>query len=319
MTKVDNSTSGLALPLPWHETLWADLNKAIEQDRMPHALLISGPSGIGKERLATALAQRLRCAAEMNNYACGACKSCQLLAAGFHPDLSILQPAEEGKGILIPDVRKLCSTLDKTAQQGGWKIAIIVPGEAMNISASNALLKSLEEPQGKTLLILVSHRPSLLSATIRSRCQKKSLLPPPRDTARQWLSDVLGQDSNIDKAIEVAAGRPLLALQYIQSGTLQDQQILEAAIEAVRHGEQSFVDAAQQCSKLNPAIALEWFMNYLHLSVTQDRDVQSNQNVYLFLDRLNHMHQMIVSGSTVNQQLLWEELLMSWSQIFAKR
>ena len=55
MTKVDNSTSGLALPLPWHETLWADLNKAIEQDRMPHALLISGPSGIGKERLATAL------------------------------------------------------------------------------------------------------------------------------------------------------------------------------------------------------------------------------------------------------------------------
>jgi hypothetical protein len=60
-------------------------------------------------------------------------------------------------------------------------------------------------------------------------------------------------------------------------------------------------------------------MNYLHLSVTQDRDVQSNQNVYLFLDRLNHMHQMIVSGSTVNQQLLWEELLMSWGQIFAKR
>ena len=160
MTKVDNFTSGLALPLPWHETLWADLNKAIEQDRMPHALLISGPSGIGKERLATALAQRLLCAAEMNNYACGACKSCQLLAAGFHPDLSILQPAEEGKGILIPDVRKLCSTLDKTAQQGGWKIAIIVPGEAMNISASNALLKSLEEPQGCLLYTSPSPRDS---------------------------------------------------------------------------------------------------------------------------------------------------------------
>ncbi len=313
------SSSGLALPLPWHESVWGDLNKTIEQGRMPHALLISGPSGIGKERLATALAQRLLCAAEMNNYACGVCKSCQLMSAGFHPDLSILQPADEGKDILIGDVRKLCSTLDKTAQQGGWKIAIIVPGEAMNISASNALLKSLEEPQGKTLLILVAHRPSLLSATIRSRCQKKSLLPPPLDTARQWLSEVSGHDANVDKALEVAAGRPLLALQYIQSGTLQDQQILEGVIEAVRRGEQSFIDAALQCSKLNTAIALEWFMNYLHLAVTQDAAVQSNQNVYLFLDRLNHMHQMIVSGSTVNQQLLWEELLMSWGQVFAKR
>ena len=80
------SSSGLALPLPWHESVWGDLNKTIEQGRMPHALLISGPSGIGKERLATALAQRLLCAAEMNNYACGVCKSCQLMSAGFHPD-----------------------------------------------------------------------------------------------------------------------------------------------------------------------------------------------------------------------------------------
>jgi|TARA_B100000768_G_scaffold16663_1_gene15262 DNA polymerase-3 subunit delta' len=316
---MEDINSGLALPLPWHEAVWADLNKAIEQDRMPHALLIGGPSGIGKQRLAKALAQRLLCSAELNNYACGACKSCQLLSAGFHPDLSVLEPAEEGKDIIIGDVRKLCSTLDKTAQQGGWKVAVIIPGEAMNISASNALLKSLEEPQGKTLLVLVSHRPSLLSATIRSRCQKISLLTPGLDTARQWLGDVSGQDSNIDKALEVAAGRPLLALEYIQSGTLQDQQSFQSVIEAVRCRELSFVDAAQQCSKLNPAIALEWFMTYLHLAVTQDAGVQSNQNVYLFLDRLNHMHQMIVSGSTVNQQLLWEELLMGWGQVFSKR
>lgn len=316
---MDGVNSGLALPLPWHEAVWAGLNNAIEQGRMPHALLISGSSGIGKQRLATALAQRLLCSAQLNNHACGACKSCQLLNAGFHPDLSVLEPAEEGKDILIGDVRKLCSTLDKTAQQGGWKVAIINPSEAMNISASNALLKSLEEPQGKTLLVLVSHRPSLLSATIRSRCQKIPLLTPCLDAAWQWLGDVSGQDSNVDKALEVAAGRPLLALQYIQNGTLQEQQSFQGVIESVRRSELSFVDAAQQCSKLNPAIALEWFMTYLHLAVTQDVAVQSNQNVYLFLDRLNHMHQMIVSGSTVNQQLLWEELLMSWGQVFSKR
>ena len=88
---------------------------------------------------------------------------------------------------------------------------------------------------------------------------------------------------------------------------------------AVRDGKLSFIDAALQCSKLAPPQALEWFMNYLHRLVTSDPTSQGNQKIYLFSDRLHLMHAMILSGSNVNQQLLWEELLMSWAQVFSNR
>jgi DNA polymerase-3 subunit delta' len=313
------SLSPLSLPLPWHTKIWEDFNKSIDLSRVPHALLIGGPSGIGKMRLATGLAHRLLCLDELNSFACGACKGCKLLASGFHPDLNILQPADTGKDIIINEVRNLCTTLSKTSQQGGWKIAIIAPAESMNISSANALLKSLEEPQDKTLLILVSHRPSLLPATIRSRCQQ-TLLPHPNSAdARQWLSEVSGQDLQVDKALAVAAGRPLLALEYLQAGVLEDQQLFEDLLQGLKEGSQSGIYAAQQVSKLNMVTALEWFIAYLHAIVVKDQDLQSNQNIYLFFDRLNHTHRMVLSGSTVNQQLLWEELFMSWRQVFSQR
>ena len=106
--------------------------------------------------------------------------------------------------------------LSKTAQQGGWKVALIIPAEAMNISASNALLKSLEEPQGKTLLILLSYRPSLVSATIRSRCQVQGLpLPDQLRRAAGWPRSV--EISKLaEQTLEIAGGRPLLALDYMQ-------------------------------------------------------------------------------------------------------
>ncbi|MDG0968835.1 MAG: DNA polymerase III subunit delta' [Porticoccaceae bacterium] len=313
------SLSLISLPLPWHTKIWDDFNQTADVGRVPHALLISGPNGMGKMRLATGLAQRLLCLDTLNGIACGVCKGCQLLASGFHPDLTIVQPADTGKDIIINEVRTLCTTLSKTSQQGGWKIAIIAPAESMNISAANALLKSLEEPQDKTLLILVSHRPSLLPATIRSRCQKILVPHPDRLEARQWLSEVSGQDPRAGKALDVATGRPLLALEYLQAGVLKDQQLFEELLRGLQEGSQSGIYAAEQVSKLNMVNALEWFIAYLHAIVVKDQSLQSNQNVYLFFDRLNHTHRMVLSGSTVNQQLLWEELFMSWRQVFSHR
>jgi len=107
----------LALPLPWHKDVWEGFNRAIDTDRMPHALLLHGSNGVGKRRLAITLAQRLLCGAEANQYACGSCKSCKLLLAGSHPDLTILEPEEEGKKIRVDDVRTLCTKLNTTAQQ----------------------------------------------------------------------------------------------------------------------------------------------------------------------------------------------------------
>jgi DNA polymerase-3 subunit delta' len=307
------------LPLPWQETLWDSLNSNIENGRLPHAILINGPSGIGKMRLAKALAQHLLCQTEMTKYACGSCKGCQLLAAGSHDDLSMLEPEEPGKPIKIDAVRALIESLGKTAHQGGWKVAIFSPAEAMNNNAANALLKSLEEPQPKTLLILVSHRPSLLSATIRSRCQQIAMPIPDSGIASQWLTEVTGDQSAVDKVLFLAAGKPLLALDYLQSDTLQVRQSFEELVAKVRAGDISPLNAAQQCQKLDLSQTIDWFSSYIHRLATTDLAEKPIPALFSFSDKLLQARNWVVSGNNPNAQLLWEELFMDWLMVFAAR
>ena len=309
----------LSLPLPWQESLWQSFISRLDQNRLPHAIMLTGSPGIGVERIATALAQRLLCTAELSKYACGACKGCQLVMAGNHPDLSVLEPAEEGKAILIDQVRALMVKLSKTAQQGGWKVALISPAEAMNISASNALLKSLEEPQGRTLLILMSYRPSLVSATIRSRCQVQSLPLPDQAQAQRWLSEVTGDAEGAQQTLKIAGGRPLLALDYMQGDSLEQRQSFETLVEQVRRGDLSPVDAAQQCQRLSSDQLLDWFMNYLHRLATGELQNTPSTALFDFSDKLRTARGWVLSGSNINPQLLWEELFMDWQQVFRRR
>jgi DNA polymerase-3 subunit delta' len=307
------------LPLPWQEDLWVSLNSSIEQARLPHAILINGASGIGKMRLAKALAHHLLCTAEMTKYACGSCKGCQLLAAGSHADITYLEPEAPGKPIKIDAVRALCESLSKTAQQGGWKVAIIAPAEAMNISASNALLKNLEEPQPKTLLILVSDRPSRLSATIRSRCQSINMPIPDTAVASKWLTEVTGDQSAVDNVLFLAAGKPLLALDYLQSDNLQQRQSFEQLVAQVRRGDKTPLDAAQLCQKLDGIQSIEWFSHYIHRLATGELKDQPIPALFSFSDKLLQAQNWLVSGNNPNLQLLWEGLFMDWVMVFAPR
>jgi len=309
----------LSLPYPWHEQQWDGFNQLIEQGRLGHALMFNGPAGIGKRRLAMALAQRLLCTADMSRYACGCCKSCLLMLAGNHPDLSVLEPEEPGKYIKIDAVRALCTLLGKTSQQGGWKVAVITPAEAMNINASNALLKSLEEPHGKTLMILIADRPSLVSATIRSRCQKQNLALPDRQLATRWLTDVTGNQEQSERTLLLAAGRPLVALEYLQSDSLEVRNQFENLVDRVRQGDMSALDAAQQCQKQNSDLMLGWFMDYLHRLVTGELQSRPNSALFIFSDKLVKARGWILSGHNLNPQMMWEELFMDWLKVFRQR
>jgi len=308
-----------SMPLPWQESVWESLNNSIDAGRLPHAVLISGDSGIGKARLAQALAQRLICSAEMVKYACGTCKSCTLLVAGNHPDVTWLEPEEKGKPIKIDQVRALCESLSKTAQQGGWKVAVIAPAETMNISAANALLKNLEEPRAKTLLILVSNRPGRLSATIRSRCQQLSLPNPDSNSALRWLTQVTDDQSAAEQVLPLAGGRPLLALDYLQGGDLEQRAEFERLVADVREGSLSPLVAAQHCQKLDGDQSIEWFSRYIHRLATTELAERPNTALFGFSDKLLRARNWIVSGNNPNLQLLWEELLMDWVMVFKGR
>jgi DNA polymerase-3 subunit delta' len=181
--------------LPWLAAAERELLAA--GARFPQALLIEGPEGIGKLALALRVARARLCEAPRGDgAACGTCPSCAYVAAGQHPDLRVVEPIafdDEGNAtpqdvIKIEAVRDLNEWSQVTSHRRGAKLAVIAPAEAMHYSAANALLKTLEEPPAGTSLVLVSHQPGRLPATIRSRCVRRVVPLPPAALAAAWLA-----------------------------------------------------------------------------------------------------------------------------------
>ena len=217
------SSPDIASPVdnyPWLKGHWAFFLQRLEQDRLAHAVMIEGPAACGKIALANAMVARLLCR-EDKPRACGQCRSCKLLAGGAHPDYFELQPEEDSEVIKVDQVRGLIGRLDLTTSISERKVAYIHPAECMNAAAANALLKSLEEPAGNTVLILVSDNPGRLPVTIRSRCQTISVSQPDKQLVQKWLENTSGKPKDeILAALQAAGGSPLRAAYYLDSADL---------------------------------------------------------------------------------------------------
>lgn len=210
----------------WLAQSWRTLSDALSAKRVHHALLLAGPVGIGKRALADAFAIAALCQQRgVDGRACGVCRSCLLVAAGSHPDLVrvTFELRDDGKPrseLTVDQMRNLCQRLSLSSQFGGLQIALIDPADALNASAANALLKTLEEPASDTIIVLIANDPSRLPATIRSRCQRVDLRPPTPAEALEWLR---GQGIGADDAaltLEASLGNPGQAAQWIADGTL---------------------------------------------------------------------------------------------------
>jgi DNA polymerase III subunit delta' len=197
--------------LPWLRTQKAQLAAAFSRDRLTHALLIHEAPGAGGNVLAMWTAQLVLCGAAQEE-PCEKCGPCRRVASMQHPDLVRLEPIEDSRQIRIDQVRELSAELSLTSHQGGYKVAIISPADALNRAAANALLKTLEEPTPRTLLILVATQPSRLPATVLSRCQRIHVPTPARDEAVAWLQSVRGP-AEWGAAVEVLGDAPLFAAE----------------------------------------------------------------------------------------------------------
>jgi len=154
------------------------LKRALANNAVAHAYLFSGEQGIGKRLTALALAAALNCDAAGPDGGCGTCPACRRIAAGSHPDVHLLAP--ETDEIKIDQVRQVQEDLSLKAFEGRRKVLIVDGAEAMNEASSNAFLKTLEEPPGDSLIVLVTSLPRGLLPTIRSRCQELQFQPLPR-------------------------------------------------------------------------------------------------------------------------------------------
>lgn len=228
---------------PWFDHLAPIFTRA--SGRTHHALLLHGPGGMGKSQLGAALAQAWLCESpDVQGRACDRCPACQWVRNENHPDLHLLCPetgdeepsagkaprARRGKPsseIRIDQIRALEPFVSMSAHQSGCKVIVVDPADALNIPAANALLKTLEEPTGRTRFVLVTDRPERLPATIRSRCLSVSLSPPPADLALDWLVDVTAGDRNeAAQWLAAAGGAPLRARELADPATASAHRVL---------------------------------------------------------------------------------------------
>jgi DNA polymerase-3 subunit delta' len=327
--------AGVEAVLPWQEPLWRRLQETLRQDRLPHALLISGRWGLGKRRLAEGFGRSLLCAAPgSDGVACGDCRACQLGAAGTHPDLSLLVPDPDAKSedIKVDAVRAMIEAGALTAHAGGYRILIIDPADQMNLSAANSLLKTLEEPAAGNLLILVTAQPQRLPATIRSRCQQLLLCPPAEAAGVAWLERQGLTPDNALLLLRLAGGAPLGALGLADPALLGQRADAFGGFLGVGLGAAEPVRVAEAWSKLDGGLLLQWLLGWLQdLALLQEgqaaprltnpdrRGDLGRLSQRLAARSIHRLYARVVAlqrakGTTINWQMALEAFLVDWSR-----
>ena len=320
--------------LPWLRQDYERLVELKNKHKLAHAYLFGGQQGLGKLVLAKHFAHYLLCTNPVNNQPCGECRECQLLASGTHPDLKMIQP-EDSSEIKIQQVRDCIHFVSQTSQRGGYKIILIAPAEALNINSANALLKVLEEPSNNTLLILVSHQPTLLMATIRSRCHLMTFNRPAAELVIPWLESKNIRASAAE-LLRMANNVPLRALHYADEDALHDRAVLHAVLEKLLHGQIDIAEAAGQCEQFTLEENIEAMMlcasdilarnQISDSSATQtlhDHDLKNLAEFFQDAARLKALHgfyqellkarRAISSTSNPNRLLVLEGLFFCWS------
>lgn len=325
--------------LPWHQSLWQRFFTSYRNEKLPHAILLAGSHGLGQEQFAERVTQGLLC--EQDDAPCGHCSGCHLYAAGNHPDYYRLSPEEKGKQIKVDSVRSLSKNLAQTAQQGGYKIVLITPAEALNIAASNALLKTLEEPQGKTIIILVASDVRKISATLRSRCQVYTFTSPTSEEIANW-SDPVSRQAGWDKWLALSENLPLKAKQYAENPNLQQeyQQFMSNLCDFAQAKQvNNMVDCCTELSKnFGVEQVLDWLQLYFHdlqslkfnsngdihhlaykNELLQHRQQLNNVDWFEIFEQLTGLKRLVTRHSNLNEKLIWMDFWINTGDKYANK
>ncbi|USD64405.1 DNA polymerase III subunit delta' [Vibrio sp. SCSIO 43136] len=308
----------MALTYPWLTPLADSWKQVLSNNRMTGALLLESSKGLGVEQLVEHFTQALACNSS-DGEACGFCHNCELAKAKVHPDIHWMQPEKVGKAITVDQIRQCNRWAQESSQLGGKRLIIISPAEAMNESASNALLKTLEEPAQDCIFLLVTQNKPALLATIVSRCQCWRVEVPSTQECLSWLKT---QDLHkvSDDAIVLNHGAPLEVFEFYQSGKDKQYQQLIAAIQ--RYLESPLADPAPVWKLLKESTLeqLQW-LSYLLLKLQKhhfglvDAELQglasslSYNSAYQAMVSLNELVAQLTQFPGLNQELLVHDWL----------
>ncbi|MGL5071410.1 MAG: DNA polymerase III subunit delta' [Aeromonas salmonicida] len=288
---------------PWLIPDWHALSQTAEAGRLGHAWLLLGDPGLGKEQLAERLARLHLCQHPDRGEPCGQCHSCQLFDKGHHPDLGTV--TVDSKTIGVEAIREICARLQNSAQLGRGKVVIIPDAERMTESAANALLKTLEEPAGDSLLLLIASQVSRLLPTILSRCHKHVCQLPTEGETVRWLAEQ-GHQATLAQ-VRICQGAPLRLLRYIEEQ--QDgkrRELLESFVSLSL----TPTRATHVCSQLadETQVRLHWLQLFLCDALKTQAGCGHHQ---LAMPDLAALSQQLAEGNSSEKLLEAEQQLVA--------
>lgn len=287
-------------------------------------MLLTGPSGVGKRAAARWIAARrlgIDTASPLPVF------PVEVLE---HADLHWIAPLEDKESIGIEQIRDLVHGFALTSYEGEGKVAVIEPANAMTHNAANSLLKTLEEPSGAALLILVADRAGRLPATIYSRCQRIDIAVPTEAQGLAWLNQ-LSPGADWVEALRLAGNAPLNAIGALEK--IDTHTSMRHEFAAVARGKASPVEVAGRWASLEPQFVLDWLarqvqMVILTLSGGPQTPVTTaigdsvlkrmdTRNLFCYLDTINRLRGQ--SKGSFNVQLALESLLIDWAEHLEQR
>jgi DNA polymerase III subunit delta' len=254
-----------------HERVVQNLRGAVAADRVAHAYLVSGPFGTGKRTIAGALAAAVLCEAPVRGDACGRCDACARVAAGTHPDLFVVRREEDRRDVKTEQAREVTRWLTLRPLVARRKVAIVEDAECLNEHGQNALLKTLEEPPGAAVLVLVATEASLLLPTVRSRCQRLRLDPLPAALVERVLELRGVPAAARAAAVARAAGSPGRALGLVDDPRAEPRRRMLAQLADLPAATAADLSAtAQALAREDVDVALDttldWYRDLLGLA-----------------------------------------------------
>jgi DNA polymerase-3 subunit delta' len=258
-----------------------------------------------------------------------------LLAAGTHPDITRVEIPEDKKEIGVDRIRELRDIVTLRSHRAGFKIIIIDPADAMNVNACNALLKTLEEPSGDSLLMLVATRIGALLPTVRSRCQSIAFPTPPRADAEAWLRGVLAAPDDAPALLALADGAPLRARYFAEQNALSAAGNVVRDLETVATGAAHPAAVAEHWLKSDIPTTLSWVGgvvgDLVRLKFEGSPSLINNvsrtsalpelvrridaRRLFEMLDRVREAQRD--AGTSLNQQMVLEGMLLLWNERFS--